>query len=337
MGIFDEYKIKDMELNNRIVMPPMCMDMAEEGYVNSFHLVHYATRAVGQVGLIILEATGVQSVGRITDYDLGIWKDDFVPGLKSIVMECRRYGSKVAIQLGHSGRKSEVSGEEPLAPSPIPFNENYRVPRAMTIADIKAVVEDFKQAARRCKMAGFDAIELHGAHGYLINEFLSPLINKREDEYGGCIENRARFLIEVVKAVREEWDESKPLILRVSAEEYAPGGNSPKDIAHIINLVKPYGIDMVDVSTGAVVMAKIHTYPGYQIKHSEIIKEQTGLPVIGGGLIADFRHVEEILENQRADLVFIGRELLRNPYFVLQAARGLGEETVWPKFYERGR
>lgn len=336
--IFSEYKLKNLELRNRVIMAPMCMDSADElGNSNSWHYVHYASRAVGGIGLIILEATAVESRGRITAADLGIWSDSHIEGLKRIVEECKKYGAKVGIQLAHVGRKCEVVEEDIIAPSSIAFNEEYKTPREMSKEDIKNVINSFKEGAKRAKEAGFDIIEIHGAHGYLINEFMSPLTNKRTDEYGGSTENRARFLKEVIKNVREIWTEELPLMLRVSAEEYSDGGNSPKDTAEIINFAKDSGIDIVDVSSGGVVEARINTYPGYQVTFAEIIKANTELPVIGGGLITSPLMVEEILQNNRADLVYLGRELLRDPYWTLQAAKEIRDDTDWPVQYLRSK
>jgi len=335
--LFSSFKIKDLELKNRIVMAPMCMDSAVDGYVNQWHRIHYSTRAIGGVGLIILEATGIEPGGRITDKDLGIWDDSQIEGLKEIVDSCHQYGSKIGIQINHGGRKSEVLTSPIIAPSEIAFNETYRVPTEMTKEDIKTTVTKFKEAAERSLKAGFDLIELHGAHGYLISQFLSPITNKREDEYGGSLENRVRFLKEVIEEVKTVWPESKPLLLRVSAEDYVEGGNTGEIMAKLINLVKDYGIDMVDVSTGGVAPAKISTYPGYQIKQSEIIKETCSIPTIAGGLITSPDMAEEVLCNNRADLVFLGRELLRNPYWTLQAAKALDEDITWPIQYERSK
>lgn len=335
--LFSSFKIKDLELKNRIVMAPMCMDSAVDGYVNQWHHIHYSTRAIGGVGLIILEATGIEPGGRITDKDLGIWDDSQIEGLKEIVDSCHQYGSKIGIQINHGGRKSEVLTSPIIAPSAIAFNETYRVPTEMTKEDIKTTVTKFKEAAERSLKAGFDLIELHGAHGYLISQFLSPITNKREDEYGGSLENRVRFLKEVIEEVKTVWPESKPLLLRVSAEDYVEGGNTGEIMAKLINLVKDYGIDMVDVSTGGVAPAKISTYPGYQIKQSEIIKETCSIPTIAGGLITSPDMAEEVLCNNRADLVFLGRELLRNPYWTLQAAKALDEDITWPIQYERSK
>jgi NADPH2 dehydrogenase len=336
--VFSNYKFKNLELKNRIVMAPMCMDSADEqGNVSSWHFLHYGSRAIGGTGLIIVEATAVESRGRITAMDLGIWSDSHVEGLKKIVEECKSHGAKMAIQLAHAGRKCEVITEDIVAPSSIAFNEKYKTPIEMSKEDINEVVNSFKEGARRAKEAGFDVIEIHGAHGYLINEFMSPLANKRTDEYGGSAENRGRILREVIKAVREVWTEELPLILRVSAEEYAEGGNKSEDTAEIINLVKDAGIDMINVSSGGIVGVHINTYPGYQISFAETIKANTNLPVIGGGLVTSALMAEEILQNNRADLVFLGRELLRNPYWPLQAAKVLQDDIEWPIQYFRSK
>jgi NADPH2 dehydrogenase len=337
--LFSNLKLKDMELKNRIVMPPMCMYSCnnEDGIANNWHLVHYTTRAIGGVGLIIVEATGVEPVGRISDKDLGLWEDKQIEGLKNIVDECHKYGAKIGIQLNHAGRKSEVLSMQNVAPSAIAFNESYRVPSEMTKEDIKNTVNNFKAAAKRALTAGFDLIELHGAHGYLISEFLSPLTNKRQDEYGGSDENRVRFLKEVIQAVKTVWPETKPLILRVSAEDYSEGGNTAIKTAALINLVKNEGIDMVHVSTGGVVPARMQLYPGYQVKASEIINTTCSIKTIAGGLITSPLMAEEIISNDRADLVFVGRELLRNPYWPLEAAKMLGNVIKWPVQYERSK
>jgi len=308
-----------------------------DGLANDWHFVHYVTRAVGGVGLIIMEATAVEPRGRISSHDLGLWSDEQTEGLRRIVTECKKYGAKIAVQLGHAGRKCGVSSEDIIAPSPIAFDETYKSPREMTKDDIFKVTEAFKNAAIRANQAGFDAIEIHAAHGYLINEFLSPLTNKRRDEYGGSLENRARFLLEIIKKIKEAWPSEKPIIVRVSAEEYLEEGNHPSDLAYMLNLMKNEGIDIVNVSSGGVVPVPIQAYPGYQIKYAEIIKERTGLCVIAGGLITSPLMAEEILQNNRADLIFLGRELLRNPYWALHAAKELRHDIQWPFQYERGK
>ncbi|MGE4413679.1 MAG: tRNA-dihydrouridine synthase, partial [Candidatus Caldatribacteriota bacterium] len=289
------------------------------------------------VGLIIQEATAVESRGRISANDLGIWDDSHIDGLKNIVDTCRKYGAKMGIQLGHAGRKCEAERERIIAPSALAFSEEYRVPNEITKEEISEVVQSFKNAAKRCVAIGYDVIEIHGAHGYLINEFLSTLTNKRTDEYGGSKENRARFLKEIIHAVREEWPMEKTLLLRVSAEDYDEAGNHPEDLAELINLVKNEGVDLVDVSSGGVISVAPSAFQGYQVKFAEIIKEKTSLPVIAGGLIIEPHMAEEILQNRRADLVFIGRALLRNPYWPLEADHELSNIAIWPKQYERAR
>ncbi len=336
--LFSGTKIKDLELKNRIVMAPMCMVVSDDrGYAKSWHEIHYASRAIGGTGLIILEATAVESRGRIKNGDLGIWDDSHIEGLSNIVQNVKISGAKIGIQLAHAGRKCEVKSEKIIAPSPIAFDNSYPIPEEMTKDDIKTVIDSFKEGARKADEAGFDVIEIHGAHGYLINEFLSPLTNKREDEYGGSLENRVRFLKEIVREIKRVWPKNKPIILRVSAEEYMEGGNHPEDLIDIINMVKDEGIDIIDVSSGAVVPANIDVYPGYQISFAEIIKKGTALPVIAGGLITEPDMAEEILKNNRADFIFLGRELLRNPYWPLEAAHKLNEEVEWPYPYRRAK
>jgi len=336
--LFESIKIRDIEFKNRIVMPPMCMYSSDDsGYANDWHFIHYGTRAIGGTGLIIVEATGVERRGRITDRDLGIWDDSHIVGLSNIATLCKKYGSRVGIQLGHAGRKCEVDSEDIIAPSPIAYNEKYKVPRKMSKEDIDKVVKAFKEGAKRADEAGFDLIEIHAAHGYLINQFLSPLSNKRDDEYGGSVENRARILKDILREIRKVWPENKPVIVRVSAEDYVEDGNHPEDLAEILNLVKDEGVDLVNVSSGAVVPARIKMYPGYQVRFAEVIKRETKLPVIAGGLISEAEMAEEIVSNNRADMVFMGRELLRNPYWPLNAAKKLGYDIDWPVQYERAK
>ncbi|MEG1254454.1 NADPH dehydrogenase NamA [Clostridium sp.] len=335
-NIFSNFKIKNLELKNRIVMPPMCMyNTNKEGVVNDFYVNHYITRAMGGVGTIIVEATAVTPNGVLTEKDLGIWSDDHIEGLRRIVRGCKSYGTAMGIQLGHGGRKSTYSGEI-VAPSSIRFDETYKIPKELTKEEIKEVVKSFGEGARRAKEAGFDFVEIHGAHGYLLNEFLSPLTNKREDEYGGSIENRARILREVIEEVRKYYDISCPLFVRISAKDYVEGGNGEKDLADILNNVKDLGVDVVDVSTGAVVNARINTFNGYQISSAEIIRKSTEIPVIAGGLITSLDMANEIIMNDRADLVFLGRLLLRSPYTPLSWANELGEECIIPECYKRG-
>jgi NADPH2 dehydrogenase len=338
LKIFEKIEIKNLKLKNRIVMPPMCMYTAEEdGFVTPWHVNHYTTRAVGGVGLIMVEATAVEPSGRISANDLGIWSEDHIEGLKKIVDSVHQNGGKIGIQLAHAGRKSDSLKDEIYGPSPIRFNDDYRLPKEMTVEDIKRVKNNFKEAAARAEKAGFDLIEIHGAHGYLINEFISPLTNKREDEYGGSLENRSRFLKEILEEVVQVWPKEKPITLRVSSLEYSEKANTSEDIADIINHVKESGVDIVNVSSGGVIYTKINPYPGYQIEPARIIKEKTNLPVMAGGLVTDWQLAEEIIKNKRGDMVYMGRKLLRDPYFVINTSHQLGVDYPWPKQYERAR
>ncbi|MDD2371081.1 MAG: NADPH dehydrogenase NamA [Firmicutes bacterium] len=334
MEMFKPFVLKDMTLKNKIVLPPMdtyCAD--NEGNVNDIHFNHYVSRAMGGVGLIIVEATAITQNGRISDNCLGIWNDSKIPGLKRIAEGCQRYGSKVAIQINHAGRKCTAAADYTLAPSAIAFDETYRIPREISKDEIKVAIGQYGQAARRASLAGFDALEVHGAHGYLISEFLSPLTNKRTDEYGGSLENRARFLIEVLEEVSKNWPSDKPLLLRVSATDHLPEGMKVEDMIQIINMVKDK-VDLVHVSTGGVAYAPIKVYPGYQVKYAEIIKRECQVPTIAVGLIRTEELVNEILGNDRADLVAMGRELFRNPYFVVQTAWNHGIEYDYPDIYK---
>ncbi|MBI9103976.1 MAG: NADPH dehydrogenase NamA [Spirochaetales bacterium] len=342
-NLFSPFIIKNVKLRNRIVMPPMCMYCANEsGNATPWHSFHYRSRAQGGTGLIIQEATAVQPRGRISSNDLGIWSDSHIPGLTDIVRGIKEEGSVPAIQLAHAGRKCCVSGEDVFAPSSINFDQydpDYITPREMTDGDIYNAILAFKEGARRAAEAGYDILEIHGAHGYLINEFLSPLTNTRSDSYGGSVQNRAEFLKQVVRAVRSVWNEEKPLILRISALDYSEDGNKPEDLAEVINYIKGEGIDIIHVSTGGVVPnVKIPAAPGFQIPAAKIIKEKTGLPVIGGGLITTARQGDDILAREQTDLVFYGRELLRNPFFPLLGAREMGVDVdYWPGQYLRAK
>jgi NADPH2 dehydrogenase len=341
--LFTSLHIKNVTLRNRIVMPPMCMYSAgSDGLATPWHSFHYRTRAQGGTALIIQEATAVESRGRISSRDLGIWDDSHIPGLRDIVKGIKAEGAVPAIQLGHAGRKCCAPGEDVIAPSPINFDPadgEYKTPREMSRQDMDVVAESFKNAALRAAEAGYEILEIHGAHGYLISEFLSPLTNTRTDDFGGDIARRAEFLRMIVRAVRSVWKEENPLILRISALDYAEGGNKSEDLAQIINLVKDEGIDIVHVSTGGVVPnVKIPAGPAFQIPAARIIKNLTGLPVVGGGLITSSSQAEEVVSSGDADLVFLGRELLRNPYFPLLSAQEAGVDlSYWPAQYERSK
>ena len=333
--LFSPYTIKGITLKNRIVMSPMCMYSShnEDGHVQNWHRTHYTSRAVGQVGLIIVEATAVTPQGRISPQDLGIWSDEHIASFKELVGLVKEHGAKMGIQLAHAGRKAVLEGEI-IAPSALAFNDKMKTPKEMTKTEIAETIEAFKNGAERAAKAGFDLIEIHGAHGYLINEFLSPLTNKRTDEYGGSAENRYLFLREVIAAVKKVWN--GPLFVRVSANDYHEEGLTAEDYITFGNWMKEQGVDLIDVSSGAVVPAHIHTYPGYQVKYSETIKNGTGMATGAVGLITSAVQAEEILQNDRADLVILARELLRDPYWPRTAAKELGVSIDAPKQYERG-
>ena len=335
--LFDSFSIGRLTLRNRIVMPPMCMYSAgQDGLATDWHFIHYTARAVGQVGLIIVEATGVEDRGRISANDLGLWNDEQTESMKKLVHAIHRQGSAAAIQLNHAGRKSEVAYLTPVSSSTEPFSDQYRIPYSLTQAEISQVAELFAGAARRAVTAGFDAIEIHAAHGYLLNQFLSPLVNKRQDQYGGTPGNRVRFLGEVLTAVRAVVPQDIPVWVRVSAEEYDQAGNHVEDVAEMLNMIKDKGLAAIHASSGGVTPAQVRAYPGYQIGFAAAVRERTGLPVIGGGLIAEPQQAEQVVK-AGIDLVFIGRELLRNPYWPLHAASALKEEINWPVPYARAR
>ena len=331
-SLFSPLKIKDLEIRNRIVMAPMCINSAStSGVASESSYIHYVTRAIGGVGLIIVEATAVEARGRIRGNDLGLWDDTQIEGLKKITNQVKAYGAKIGIQLAHAGRKCEVEGEDIIAPS-ILEDERFRKPNEMTLGDIKDVILAFKKAASRALEAGFDLIEIHAAHGYLLNQFLSPLTNKRTDEYGGGFENRIRLLKEVILAIKGVWPSTHPLGIRFSATEYHPEGHGVEETIEVINELKDLGIDLIDVSSGGVVVAPIKTYPGYQIDFAEEIKIQTGILTMGGGLLNDPFMMDDIIKQGRVDLIYLGKELLTNPYWSLQASIQLKADFKWPQY-----
>ncbi len=333
--LFEPIAFKSVTLKNRIVMAPMCMYsvVKEDGQVTPFHLTHYESRAVGQTGLIMIEATAVQPEGRISMQDLGIWQDEQIFGLLNLNKRIHAHGATSAIQLGHAGRKAETNAPS-MAPSAIAMNESDQKPIEMSKADISTTIEAFKDAARRAVQAQFDIIEIHAAHGYLINQFLSPLSNHRTDEYGGNKENRYRFLSEIISAIKTVWN--GPLFVRISADEYNEKGNQIDDFIYFSQQMKAQGVDLIDVSTGGVIQAHINVYPGYQIRHAEQIKQAVNIPTGTVGLITSPLHAEEILQNERADLIFLARELLRDPYWPRRAAQELNYQLEAPKPYRRG-
>ncbi len=331
--LFKELQIKNLKLHNRTVLPPMCMYMANKaGEVDRFHVMHYATRAIGKIALIIQEATAIHPNGRISNNDLGIWSDTHIPGLRVIVDEVHKYGGAMGIQINHAGRKAIY--KKPIAPTALQFNLRYNVPREMTLRDIKKVIDDFKQAARRANEIGYDYLEIHAAHGYLLCEFLSPNTNKRTDAYG----DRTLLIKEVVKAVREVWPEEKPLGARFSASEYVDQGITPEWIADLINELKPLGLDVANISSGGNVdEQEIKLFPGYQLEFAKIIRSKTNIITIGGGLIRDLDLADHAIEDGSCDLVYFGRLLLRDPMYIINNAAKLGEEVRYPEFYKRAK
>lgn len=326
----------------------MCMYSAEDGVANDFHFVHYGSRAQGGAGLIILEATAVEPRGRITNKCLGIWNDEQALALKKIVDFVHENSeSKIGIQLAHAGRKGstwenrQISIEEgwkTIAPSPIPFHHSERTPHVLTIEEIKNLVEDFRKATKRAVDAGFDVIEIHGAHGYLIHQFLSPLSNTRTDEYGGNAENRARFLMEIVDAVNSEITENQALFVRISGTEYAENGWEISDSVELAKVLKTKNVNLIDVSSGGNISGvTIPLNPGYQVPLAEAVKKNTDIKTGAVGLITSAELAEEILEIEQADLIFLAREILRNPYFTVQSAWENGEENFYPHQYLRAK
>src|SRR5215213_7386496 len=329
-------RIKDITLRNRIVVSPMCQYSSSDGFANDWHLVHLGSRAVGGAGLIIQEASAVSPEGRITYADMGLWKDEHIPRLQQINSFIHVNGAVTGIQLAHAGRKASCekpwlggyqikSGEnhwQTVAPSPIPFREGEMAPHALTIPEIGHIVEDFKKAAVRALATGFKLIEIHAAHGYLINQFLSPLSNTRTDEYGGSFDNRIRFLLHIVEAIRSVWPETLPLFVRISASDWVDGGWTIEDSVQLAHMLKQNGVDAIDASSGGTVpYAKIAAGPGYQVPFAEAIKKQTGILTGAVGIIVNARQAEAILEQQQADLIIMAREHLRDPYFALHAAK----------------
>ena len=350
--LFRPLQIASITINNRIVVSPMCMYSSTDGFSNKWHLVHLGSRAVGGAGLVFTEATAVSPEARITPEDLGIWKDEHIAGLQEIVEFLKEQGSVPGIQLAHAGRKasttspwkggellsSENGGWKMVAPSPIPFYEENPKPEALDIAGIEKVKKDFKNAAIRSLKAGFEVVEIHAAHGYLLHEFLSPLSNQREDKYGGSFENRCRLLIEVVEEVREVWPADLPLFVRISATDWVEGGWNEESSIELSKLLKNKGVDLIDCSSGGLVSyAKIPLKKGYQVSFAENIRNESQILTGAVGLITEAVEAEEILENGKADLIFMAREFLRNPYFPMNAAKTLGVDKNWPPQYERAK
>lgn len=333
--LLSPFEIKDLKLKNRAVMSPMCMHSAgEDGFVTHWHHVHYGARALGQAGLIFPETLAVDKNGRIGPGDLGIWSDDHVNGLRGLVDALHGFGSKVGAQIGHAGRNADLPGIVRIAPSAIPFTEESPVPREIAVNEIPGIVKAFGEAARRVSEAGFDVLEIHAAHGYLLNQFLSPLANTRIDEYGGDSQCRYRLLREVIEEVKLHWGE-RPLFVRISSTDYSEGGNTPDDFLEYGGWMKEQGVDLIDCSSGGIRMIKVMSYPGYQIPAAELLRRKIGIATGAVGLIQTGREAEEILCNGRADLIFIGRQMLRDPFWVRSAADDLKVHIETPVQYTR--
>ena len=338
-GLFDPFRLRGLTLRNRIVMAPMVMSATRgDGKATDWHLVHYGARAVGGAGLILLEGTAVETGGRRSDDDrlLGLWDDDQIEPLARITRFCVEQGAATGIQLYHIGRKGPRDGV-PVGPSPVPFDADTPTPHELSIAEIADRIDAFAHAAQRAVKAGFQVVELHGAHGYLISQFLSPLANRRSDAYGGDIKARARFACEVVSATRQAVPEDLPLLVRISATDYVEGGNTVEEMAVASRLMHEAGADVIHVSAGGNAPDSPPTYPGYTIPLSETIRRNAGVPTIAVGLIRSPWMAEETIRNGRADLVALGRELLRRPYWPLAAARELGVDVTWPASYESAK
>ena len=350
--LFEPLKIRGIEFKNRIVVSPMCEYSSIDGFANDWHFVHLSSRAVGGAALIITEATAVSPEGRISPFDLGIWKDEHIAELKRIIRFLESQNAIPGIQLAHAGRKASHhapwKGSAPLkpeenawqtfAPSAVAYKESEPLPAAMSKNDINKAIADFKSAAIRSIEAGFKLIEIHAAHGYLINEFLSPLSNHRADEYGGSFENRIRFLTEIVEAIRGVWKDEYPLFVRISSTDWVDGGWTENDSVALVKILKTKGVDLIDCSSGGnSSLQKIPVGSLYQVPFAEKIKKETGILTGAVGIITTAEEAEQILINHQADLVVLARQFLRDPYFPLHAAKALGVDIKWPVQYERAK
>jgi len=349
--LFSPLQLRDVRLKNRIVISPMCQYSAVDGFATDWHLVHLGSRATGGAGLVIQEATAVVSEGRISPGDLGIWKDEHIENLKRVTSFLEQHGAVPGIQLAHAGRKASThvpwKGGGPLAasegrwpivaPSDIPFYEGA-TPVALDNAGIQHVIDNFAAAAGRALKAGYKLIELHAAHGYLIHQFLSPLSNRRTDNYGGSFDNRIRLLLEVVERVRRVWPESLPLWVRLSATDWAEGGWNVEESVKLAVILKGLGVDLIDTSSGGLVpKITIPLGPGYQVPFAERIRKEAGIATGAVGLITSARQAEEIVMKGQADVILIARESLRDPNFALHAALELGADIEWPDQYKRAK
>lgn len=360
--LFEPYQLRSLTMPNRVWMAPMCQYSAAAegpatGAPTDWHLAHLGARAAGGVGLLLVEATAVSPEGRISPYDLGIWDDAQIPAFQRITRLVAEQGTVPGIQLGHSGPKASTDrpwtggkplsatdgGWTPVAPSPVPFDEGHPVPDELTVEGIDEIVEQFAAAARRALAAGFQVVEVHGAHGYLVHQFLSPFTNHRTDSYGGSFDNRARFALRVVDAVRAVWPDDLPVFFRVSATDWLTenpnderAGWTVEDTVRLVRMLREHGVDLLDVSTGGIAPhVKIPLGPGYQVPFAARVKAETELPVAAVGLITDPEQAAKILANEEADAVLLGRELLRHPSWARDAARTLGAEVHIPPQYLR--
>lgn len=347
--LFSALQIRGTTFVNRIFVSPMCQYSSEDGMPNQWHFVHLGSRAVGGAALVSVEASGVTPVGRITPWDAGIWSEAHAAAWKPIAEFIRARGAVPAIQVAHAGRKASVNkpwlggkalapsegGWQALGPSNVAFG-HYPPPRAMSVEEIRRAVEDFRKAAQYSLAAGFDVVEIHGAHGYLLHSFVSPLSNLRKDEYGGSFDNRIRFPMEVTRAVREVWPTDKPVFYRISATDWAPGGWDVEQSIMFCRRLKEAGVDMVDCSSGGNIHdAKMKLGPGYQVPFAEAIKAGAGIPTIAVGLISEPAQAEQIVSLGQADAVCLARALLRDPYWPRHAAKALGVPMEWPDPYKR--
>jgi 2,4-dienoyl-CoA reductase-like NADH-dependent reductase (Old Yellow Enzyme family) len=343
--------MRGVTIRNRVGVSPMCQYSSVDGFATDWHLVHLGSRAVGGAGLVVTEATAISPEGRISPYDLGIWRDDHVEMLARITRFIEAQGAVAGTQLSHAGRKASTDapwkGGQPLsvehggwtpiyAPSPLAFGSRSQIPVALDAAGIRRVVDDFRDATTRALNAGFRAVELHAAHGYLLHEFLSPLSNHRVDRYGGSFENRIRLLVEVTEAVRMVWPESFPLLVRLSATDWVDGGWDLEQSIELARVLKPLGVDLIDCSSGGIVPGvQIPVAPGYQTGLAERIRREARIMTAGVGLITAPAQAEAILRDEQADMVFLARQLLRDPYWTLHAAPKVGATVAWPPQYQR--
>jgi 2,4-dienoyl-CoA reductase-like NADH-dependent reductase (Old Yellow Enzyme family) len=342
--LFSPLTLRSLTLPNRIMLSPMCMYSApDNGRATDWHLAHYLARATGGTGLLVTEATAVEARGRISARDLGLWQDDQVAPLARIVRLVQEEGAAIGVQLAHAGRKAWSADRGhgpavPVAPSSLPFDDGWVIPTEVSPDQIEEIVGTWRLATLRADAAGFDLVEIHAAHGYLNHQFLSPLSNTRTDAYGGSLQNRARFLLRVVDAVRQAWPEEKPIVVRVSATDWVAGGLSPADVVVVARELKVHGVDLVDCSAGGLVpAAPVNLGAGYQVPFAQKVRTEATIPTAAVGLISTPELADEIVRNGRADLVALGRELLRHPNWPLDAARALGHEIDWPRQYRRAR